>query len=438
VKITITDNWQFDVVGSWEVEVRPVERPDNEPGSEHGAGERLSLTPPDIVGVEQERYEALPEFDPQAPGWKRGQRLFRVQSQETSAKGGLEPDSVTVCTGESADDELTRGVDYELDADWSTVGRLPGSRLQPDQPVFINYRYGLSRIDSIVVAPGRELSIREGEPHICVPRPPTVARDERTLCNLWLPGRLPRLSPQHLFPILETRYPEGPAKSPAEAASYLPNASRKLRDGSPLHVLAWGDSVTDASYLEGAPEARWQNRFVERLRRAFPQSQIRLSTLAWGGHRSRSFVEEPDGSPYSYREKLLDARPDLIVSEFVNDAYLGAPELEEQYGSYLTDFRRIGAEWIALTPHYVRPDWMGLDRESDIDDAPRPYVKALRAFAARNHLPLADASKRWGRLWRQGIPYTTLLLNAINHPDERGMELFADALMEWFPNDADR
>jgi hypothetical protein len=47
--------------------------------------------------------------------------------------------------------------------------------------------------------------------------------------------------------------------------------------------------------------------------------------------------------------------------------------------------------------------------------------------------PEADASKRWGRLWRQGIPYSTLFLNAINHPDARGMKLFADRLMVLFP-----
>ncbi len=39
----------------------------------------------------------------------------------------------------------------------------------------------------------------------------------------------------------------------------------------------------------------------------------------------------------------------------------------------------------------------------------------------------------WSRNWREGIPYTTLELNAINHPDERGMKLFADALMALFP-----
>jgi len=198
VNISDTDNWQFRVVGPWEVEVRSVE---------HEAGVRLSVTAPGTVSVERERYEALPEFNPEAAGWARGQRLFRVQSQETSVKGGLEPDSVTVYAADSTTDELTRGVDYELDAEWSTVGRLSGGRLQPDQPVCISYRYGLSRIDSIILTPGENLSFREGEPHICVPRPPAAGEGERVLCNLWLPGRLSKLSPQHLFPILEACYP---------------------------------------------------------------------------------------------------------------------------------------------------------------------------------------------------------------------------------------
>ncbi|BDC48131.1 hypothetical protein F183_A04470 [Bryobacterales bacterium F-183] len=77
---------------------------------------------------------------------------------------------------------------------------------------------------------------------------------------------------------------------------------------------------------------------------------------------------------------------------------------------------------------------MTLDRERDIDDDPRPYVHGLRDFARKHkdEVALADASLRYGRLWRQGIPYNTLMLNAINHPDARGMQLFADALMALF------
>ncbi|OQC26792.1 MAG: hypothetical protein BWX70_02305 [Verrucomicrobia bacterium ADurb.Bin070] len=130
---------------------------------------------------------------------------------------------------------------------------------------------------------------------------------------------------------------------------------------------------------------------------------------------------------------MLALKPDLIVSEFINDAYMNEAAVLENYGAILKDFQRIGAEWIILTPHYARPDWMGLAREREIDLDPRPYVRGLRLFAENNRVALADASLRWGRLWRQGLPYSTLLVNAINHPDERGMALFADALMALFP-----
>jgi lysophospholipase L1-like esterase len=76
---------------------------------------------------------------------------------------------------------------------------------------------------------------------------------------------------------------------------------------------------------------------------------------------------------------------------------------------------------------------MGLASEKNIDDDPRPYVKAIRKFAAEKNVALADASLRWGRLWRRGIPYSTLHMNNINHPNPFGMGLFADALLELFP-----
>jgi lysophospholipase L1-like esterase len=97
-----------------------------------------------------------------------------------------------------------------------------------------------------------------------------------------------------------------------------------------------------------------------------------------------------------------------------------------------------GTEWVILTPHYTRPGpvapFMDLQSESgpDVMDDPRPYVKALRAFAAARGgrgVALADASMAWGRLWRRGIPYTSLLLNSINHPNAEGMMTFADALL---------
>jgi lysophospholipase L1-like esterase len=207
----------------------------------------------------------------------------------------------------------------------------------------------------------------------------------------------------------------------------------KLRSSSSVRILAWGDSVTDGVYLPEPAKQRWQEQFAARLRERFPTASIELLTEAWGGRNTSSFLKQAPGQPHNFPEKVLDANPDLIISEFVNDSNLNAQSVEERYGKLLADFRAIGAEWIILTPHYVRPDWMGLNREREIDDDPRPYVAGLREFAARHQIALADASKRYGRLWRQGIPYSVLMMNSINHPDPRGQKIFADALMELFP-----
>jgi len=123
------------------------------------------------------------------------------------------------------------------------------------------------------------------------------------------------------------------------------------------------------------------------------------------------------------------------VMEFVNDAGLNAAQIEERYSGLLTRFRAIGAEWTILTPHFVWGEWMGTGTAKVTHD-PRPYVAGLREFVTRHSdvpgLALADASRHWERLAGEGIPYQTLLCNSLNHPDDRGHAIFAEALMELF------
>jgi len=289
------------------------------------------------------------------------------------------------------------------------------------------------RMDAVVLTADRQIVLRRGVAHVSLPELPPLAAGERRLASIWITPRLARLTASHFFPVLETAYPEPPKPVPSVAERCLPKTMATLKAGGRLRVLAWGDSVTDARYLPEPAKTRWQEQFVRRLRAAYPAASIELVTEAWGGRNTGSYFNEPPGSPHNYQEKVLDARPNLVVSEFVNDAGLDAAGVAKHYGCIRDDLKKIGAEWIILTPHYVRPDWMGFSEERQCDEDPRPYVKALRGFAVENHLALADASLRWGRLWRQGIPYSTLLMNNINHPNPFGMSLFADALMTLFP-----
>jgi len=403
---------EFVITGDWEV---------------RAGGQTVRVRPPAMIDVRAERYVGLPMFNPKAGGWVKGMKLKGVRAQETTSPRLLDVASFHLRAGAGEDAAVfIRGVDYEIDLEWGTFGRLTDSRIGETQEVFASYRHGQMRLDAVVQTASRQVVVREGEARAAAPGVAEVKAGERHLGNVYLPGNMTKLGPEHLFPVLEGAYPE----LPRVANATVDRLVRRLRSGEALRILAWGDSVTDGGYL---PEAeRWQTQFVGRLRERFPKARIEMLTQAWGGRNTGSYLAEPAGSAHNYRETVLGVKPDLIISEFVNDARMEPGQVEERYGKLWADFKGIGAEWIILTPHYVRPDWMGLTREREIDEDPRPYVAGLRQFAAKNDVGLGDASLRYGRLWRQGVPYNTLMVNAINHPNGRGMRLFADALMALF------
>jgi lysophospholipase L1-like esterase len=416
----------FNLAGDWDVRVAV-----SEPSSIIAI---VRVSPPPWVVVTAEKHDRLPLFNPKAGGWLKGAQLHGVQAQETTTPGLLDADSFVLRAGPEPDAALfERGKDYEMDVNWGTFGRTTNSAVKENQAVFASYRHAQLRLDAMVLTSDGGIVLRPGEGRAAAPMVPKIEAGERHLGNIWLPGHLAKLEAEHLFPFLEAAYPEADKPSPAPAEKLAPKTMKKLKSGERLRVLAWGDSVTDGKYLPDWERNRWQEQFVARLRERFPKADIELVTEAWGGRNTSSYLNEPPGSEHNYREKVLGAKPHLIVSEFVNDAGLNVKQVEERYGKLLADFEDIDAEWIILTPHYVRPDWMGLTREREIDNDPRPYVAGLRKFAEKNSVALADASRRYGRLWRQGIPHSTLMLNSINHPDARGMKIFADALMELFP-----
>jgi lysophospholipase L1-like esterase len=393
----------FTLAGDWDVRVD---------------SQTVHVTPPVMISVTAEKYTAIPIFKPNASGWTKGAQLRGVKTMETTCPNLLDPASFTLRAGPESDALLFTKADYDIDPIWGTFGRLADGRIQPEQAVYASYRHAERRLDAVVLSSGGQIILRQGEPRA----------GERLLGNIYLPGLVAKLEPDLLFPVIEQAYPE--TAMPANAT--VTRIVRRLAGGQTLRILAWGDSVTDGNYLPDKDTERWQEQFAARLRERFPKAHVELITQAWGGRNTGSYLAEPPGSPHNYRETVLGAKPDVVISEFVNDAGLKPAQVEERYGKLLADFQGIGAEWIILTPHYVRPDWMGLTRERDIDDDPRPYVAGLREFAAHHDVALADASMRWGRLWRQGVPYSTLLVNSINHPNAQGQRIFADALMALF------
>lgn len=394
----------------------------------------LTIDPAEFVFVESEKHERLPLYG-ELGTWNAQCVPERIRGPErTPTTFALDDHSVVIRAGELQDSKtFQRERDFKVMPVWGAVGRTEDGLIGENQPVWFSYCFGEMRLDSVVLTTDGKIVLRKGTPHIAIPVPPELRDGETRLANIWLKACIDKLEPQLLFPISETAYPE-PEKQKGEtiAETLLPRSMVKLRNGESLRILAWGDSVTDASYIADLSQ-RWQERFASQLQSRFPDAKIELITEGWGGRTTTAYLAEPPGSERNFREKVLDRKPDLVVMEFVNDAGLPFDVLETVYAGLLDDFRSRDIEWVILTPHYVRTDWMGLDRERDIDEDPRPYVQFVRRFAQVNQVAVADAAARYGRLWRQGIPYSTLMYNNINHPTPEAMQIFADALMAIFP-----
>ena len=377
---------------------------------------------PDPYALRREGHDRsvrLPVFAPDEWAFKKGYRPLGVRAMECSVKGALVGSSVRIV--DASGRELVRDVDWRLDEEWGVVGLAGGADVR--QPVDIRYEFRLRRIDSLVVRANGVEEVRKGFPHLATPRPPRLADGEWLVENRLVSETGTEVFPFAESPALAPRTPEGARKT-------LPAFMAKLDRGEAVTILAWGDSVTDCVFL---PEKhKWQRQFVERLRKAYPKSEITLLENAWGGRTTKAYLAEPAGSAHSYEETVLAARCDLVISEFVNDAGLSEEDFTSIYPKILADFRAAGREWVILTPHYVRPDWMGLDSSRDCADDPRAYVRFLRSFAAENGVGLADAALRWGHLHLEGVPHETMFLNAINHPVPDGMGYYVDALLDFF------
>lgn len=433
----------MQVEGAWTVRVTTQ-------ASGETKSARVELPPPTVI-ESTDLYASLPLFDPSAFGWLKGQRLAGVSAQEGVISGALDAESLVVRLaseptsneaagsepgGEAAESEtgseLVQGIDYEIDPFWGTIGRMDGGRIGENDAVTVTYRHFVRRLDAVILQADGQIVVRPGEPSNETPVSPVPYPGEKLLGRVFLSEFRNEANSPDLFPVRSTEPATLAVNRSKSVASLLPQIIRKLRTGKELRILAWGDSVTDGQYLQNPETQRWQDQFVARLKQSYPRARITLWTEAWPGHGTADYADVPAGHPRHFERAVLGLRPDLVISEFVNDAYLTSTDTVSQYERILARFRRARIDWIVMTPHFTHPQFMGFPGDTLADRDPRAYVDGLKLFANRNGVELADASALWAGLIQHGMPYASLLSNGINHPGGEGQALYVDALMALF------
>jgi len=389
----------------------------------------IHVDPAEIVEVRGERARLSVER-PRA--WAQGTKLRQIQTmgpgRGVPANGAIDPDSVVVRHGGKV---LKRGEDYLLDPVWGSLGLGPKASVTHKDWVTVDYRYSLRRLDSLIQTANGEKIVRKGKSHITVPKPPKLRRGETRLANIFVDYFCDGKNAD-VFPITETAEQAKTLTTPGR----IPKTLAKIRAGEPVKIVCWGDSVTVGGDASDRNKTRYVKVFERRLKEKFSKAKITVETIAVGGSNSRQWLYpekfKQNGRLKQCRwQRIADAKPDLVTIEFVNDAGLGNKKaFNSVYEDILNRLRELDAEVILITPHFTRPRMMGFKTLRDPER--RPYVLNLRSFAQKHNIALADASSRWEHLWKEGIPYVTLLHNGINHPDDRGHAIFADELMKCF------
>jgi lysophospholipase L1-like esterase len=314
--------------------------------------------------------------------------------------------------------EMTRDKDYLLDPKWAGFSRIEGGRIGKDGAVTVEYRIGRMRIDAIEVNKNGVVHLHRGEEKMTRPNPPQADGDCVAIANVFMPYHVASVEPWQVFRITAPTFPE-----PKVGTSLVAKTLAKLRAGEPVTIVTWGDSVTANGDASSADKA-FAQLFPARLRERFPTSKITAHNAGIGATNSEQRLP-------ALKAQVLDFHPDLVTIEFVND--MGHPEaaMRDRYAKIFEQIRDAGAEIILITPHFTMPEMM--NKPQPRGGETRATVALLRDIAAKHKVALADTSKRWEHLDAEGLPYTTLLTNGINHPDDRGHEMFTRDLLAYFP-----
>jgi lysophospholipase L1-like esterase len=281
----------------------------------------------------------------------------------------------------------------------------------------------MMRMDALCVSGDGKVSLIKGVADKAMPAPPKVPVGSATIAHVYLPHGCERIEARQVLPAGKP-FPElDAAEIKQRGAQFVPKTLAKLQAGKPVTVVTWGDSVTaggDAS----RPELRFADQFAIRLRERYPKADVRHVNAGIGA--TNTVMRMP-----KLQEEVLAHKPDLVTIEFVNDMMLKEEIVRQNWNSAIDQITSAGAEVIILTPHFVMPEMMG--KNEPFGGETRPFIDWLRDVAAKRNVALADTSKRWEHLEAEGIPYITMLANGINHPDDRGHELFVKDLMSFFP-----
>lgn len=215
---------------------------------------------------------------------------------------------------------------------------------------------------------------------------------------------------------------------PATPRDYLAGVCTELTKCWPtnrtVNIVCHGHSVP-AGYAR-TPAVHTFDAYPYLLHRGlnerFPHAVINVIVTGIGGENSEQGAKR-------FRRDVLDMSPDVVTIDYaLNDRAIGLVRAEKAWRKMIEMALAAHVKVLLLTPT--------ADMTAHLDDPNDPlnqHSEQIRRLAAEYHVGLVDSLQAFKDAIKSGAPLKGLMAQS-NHPNRRGHELVAKALLEWFPS----
>jgi acyl-CoA thioesterase I len=218
-----------------------------------------------------------------------------------------------------------------------------------------------------------------------------------------------------------------PPRGLADKATYLNDTVAVLKKEWPgnrtVNIVSHGHSVPAGYFVTPAVDTfnAYPHLLHRGLKQAFPYAVINVIVTAIGGEQSESGAQRFD-------RDVLGHRPDVVTIDYgLNDRGIGLERAKKAWVAMIEKAKMAGVKVILMTPT--------ADLSSNLDDPNDPlnqHAAQIRALAAQYHVGLVDSLMLFKRYVASGGRLQDIM-SQVNHPNRKGHDLVAEALLAWFP-----
>jgi lysophospholipase L1-like esterase len=213
------------------------------------------------------------------------------------------------------------------------------------------------------------------------------------------------------------RVPCLPPKGGHKSMGSLPHVARKLADGKPVVIVAFGSSSTQG-YGSSSPAFNYPNRLAAQLRRHYPDSEIAVINSGKGGEDAPEMIKR-------LKTAVLDAKPDLVIWQVGTNAILrnlDPVETGKIVDEGIAAIQAGDSDIVLVDPQYA-------PAVNQRGENAGKMVKALGRLAELRRVgifPRFEVMKEWHE--QQAMPFEKFVIADGLHMNDWGYACFAQLL----------